>query len=1153
MRGVVGGIAAAALTAAVAAALWAPAAAPADGEQLTVGVGKADTSWHVGASAGQYAGDCPAPEFPSGPPCTPVSHEDGTFDPTGHSTRRLPSYGIQSRLSARAIVVDGPAPGTGDRWALVKNDNYIPQDLVYRRAGEIIAQDRPDLGISPTNLTMSVTHDHSSPYYSSTGWGVWTFQDVFDIRFFEYEAQQMASAVEQAADGMKPARVGVDSSSFDKTHRNSMGPSVADDGTPSGYPNSDQDHDLTVIRFDDISNPSDPKPLVNLVNFQLHGEMLEGNDLISGDWVAPFERMLDRETGATTVYTQGSVGTSETERSSFHSIHERLEFTHRDYAHAEYAARLMANSAEDSWRDIADDSPDPGDKYISFNSFGSSPTVQMADHWYPGPLTHPYPGVSNCRTDSALHGDPRYPIVGLPDCENIDGALGNIGLPGPGDTGLYPQDPGLSTDDFQSQGIPVPENYGAPAYTGLEEDIDVHLQAVRIGGLLLPVCSCEQWWDQSRNIELRTDKIAGDETLPGNLGYDWGAQCTEDGNGTYTPEGDGTGTWHCPDPRNTSSQLGPLSDHLVKRMRAQVNNPANGWDDLANVATADSEPTDATQIKGNYTHDDSPENAALGYDLTVPIAMSNDYNGYIASYREFQRGDHYRKALTGWGPHSSDYMASRLVTLARQFNDPGLTLPQDQQDEQFYQPKITADLAVNDARAAALGTGGSAAIHAYEATLPDDGGQAEAVDQPKDIERFGASLFTWNGGSNFTDNPVVKVQRETAPGQWEDYADQSGELPVTLKFPNLQGDTPAYLQGDQQWHWTADFEAFVAGEEDRPYNTGDRSPATPAGNYRFVVHGERRQGHAVVPYDLTSDVFQVKPWDGVLVQDFKLESDDTMSFSIGPRSTYQVAGGGINGVGGDTISSVIGPIDYPDSYAGSDPHVAKFIRDQRDFERDSNAPNDPSQLEWYCFTCTFRPWIDFGDAQSAKVTITHGDGSTEVVPAHREGDRWATSRQLQPGESAQVIAGDVLDPYGDTNEASSILSKAALPPPDADGDGVMDSEDQCPSEPGPPSNHGCPEPPPPTDGDGDGVPDSADNCPNEPGTIDNYGCPAPQQGGPSQGGSQQGGPSQQGQPASPGPDPRCATLRAKLHKLGQSGAKPGARRKVRGRLHALGC
>ena len=39
---------------------------------------------------------------------------------------------------------------------------------------------------------MAVSHNHSSPFYSSTAWGVWTFQDVFDIRFYSYYAERMA-------------------------------------------------------------------------------------------------------------------------------------------------------------------------------------------------------------------------------------------------------------------------------------------------------------------------------------------------------------------------------------------------------------------------------------------------------------------------------------------------------------------------------------------------------------------------------------------------------------------------------------------------------------------------------------------------------------------------------------------------------------------------------------------------------------------------------------------------------------------------------------------------------------------------------------------------------------------------------------------------
>ena len=105
---------------------------------------------------------------------------------------------MQSRLTARALVVEGP---DGQRVAIVKNDNYIPQDLLWRRAAQILEQG--DSGIGKSNLTMAVTHNHSSPYYSSPSWGVWAFQDVFDLRFYDYYAQRIAQAVER---GGRPAR-----------------------------------------------------------------------------------------------------------------------------------------------------------------------------------------------------------------------------------------------------------------------------------------------------------------------------------------------------------------------------------------------------------------------------------------------------------------------------------------------------------------------------------------------------------------------------------------------------------------------------------------------------------------------------------------------------------------------------------------------------------------------------------------------------------------------------------------------------------------------------------------------------------------------------------------------------------------------------------
>ncbi|HUB59604.1 MAG TPA: DUF5723 family protein [Puia sp.] len=56
---------------------------------------------------------------------------------------------------------------------------------------------------------------------------------------------------------------------------------------------------------------------------------------------------------------------------------------------------------------------------------------------------------------------------------------------------------------------------------------------------------------------------------------------------------------------------------------------------------------------------------------------------------------------------------------------------------------------------------------------------------------------------------------------------------------------------------------------------------------------------------------------------------------------------------------------------------------------------------------------------------------------------------------------------------------------DRDGDGVVDSRDECPDSAGPVELKGCP------DRDGDGVPDIHDKCPDVPGSRNFQGCPAP--------------------------------------------------------------
>jgi OmpA-OmpF porin, OOP family len=66
-----------------------------------------------------------------------------------------------------------------------------------------------------------------------------------------------------------------------------------------------------------------------------------------------------------------------------------------------------------------------------------------------------------------------------------------------------------------------------------------------------------------------------------------------------------------------------------------------------------------------------------------------------------------------------------------------------------------------------------------------------------------------------------------------------------------------------------------------------------------------------------------------------------------------------------------------------------------------------------------------------------------------------------------------------------VLPVSAAPEPDRDGDGVPDSQDRCPDQPGPAELEGCP------DRDGDGIPDIDDKCPDVPGLAKYDGCPPP--------------------------------------------------------------
>ena len=935
-------------TLAVIAALLAgvPAVAQARKEpasRVLAGVGVVDATWNVGASAGQYASDRPGIEGEAwadrlqdgeAADIDPTRLVTADFDPNVHSVKRKPSYGVQSRLSVRAIVVQGPDKPP---VALVKSDNYLAQDLLVRRVGQLL--EAQGSRVRGDRILHSATHNHSSPYYTTAAAGVWAFQDAMDLRMLEYQARAMAQAIRRGEENLKPVRMSATTVQFGEDYRNAPGGAIANDGSPTGYPQYENDDGLVVVRFDDVSGKK-PAPLALWMNYGVHPESLDGYNLISGDFVSPLQRFVERDLGAPVVFTQGGVGSSEPANDTKDTIGPGVvrAFSHYGYAQAERHARLMADKVRDAFDTIGEGKGDV--------PWSTDFAVDMFDGWVPGPVSHPYPAVSNCRTEPTVEGNPGVPVAGLPDCERPIGDSDDNASP--------------VFESLKMHGLPVPtppEQYDAPSFGALEENLRIHLQAVRLGDVLLASCSCEPQVDLVKNLESRTDDKAG------NIydGFDWSPYCDQQDNKS----------WKCPNPGLPQDKVFAdrsltVSDAAYRRMVAQVHNDAAGWDSPEYAAFANSEPADPAAIKGNFTKEEVQGLGAKGYKLTVGLGHTGDYNGYTVSYRMFMSFDHYRKALTSYGAHTADYMVTRLVRMGAALQ--GAPLPKDEP----LAVTAAADEARQEAQARALGQASSAAFEGWHATLPDDVGAPEALTQPEDITRFDAATFTWRGGNNDVDQPLVRVER-LVKGRWERYADQSGEVQTVLELPDGVQSIAAYRANQQEWKWTANFEAA----DWFPRNVTPDGQV-PTGTYRFVVSGSHRSERATRPYRLTSAPFTVRAWEGVTVAGMKVEPGGAVSFSA--ASTYP-----------------------------------------RTYESDIEAIGDDKGSP-VCKTCTFRPWASKGEITAATVVVRRASGATVRVPARLVQNRWVADTKLRPGDTATLERGAVVDSYGEINGAPASVA-----------------------------------------------------------------------------------------------------------------------------------
>jgi hypothetical protein len=958
--------------------------------RVRAGAAVVDMTPDVGYCAGQHCDVTDQPEALGG----------GEIDPFLSHKAKHRSYGVQSRLTARAVVVEG---GNGKRVALIKTDNYLPQDLLTRRVAQILAEG--DSGITHSDIMHHATHNHSSAYSSTWAWGVWIFQDLFDPRFFEQQARKMAQSIELAAADLRPARMGATTVRHTIFKGNVMGLQEADDGTPAGYPKEYGNHDLVVLRFDDISDPASPKPLAAWTAWGQHPEGLDGYDLHSADFLGPLERFVDQELGAPLVFSQSDVGSAERSGNRCHILDSDGELVRdatesfgsngrancrddiapdegvvRDwnrmgYVQAELGARYLADDIVRGFREIETIGTD--DPLTGKVAFRDDFVVDSLSGWVPGPMSHPHPSVSNCLMGPTLEGNTGVPILGLPDCERT-------GVPGENPAGAQLAQ---IVELAKAEGVPLPDHYDAPSFTGVQENLRLHLQVVRLGEVLLASCACEAQADLILNFQSRANQIEGDQFN----GFDWA--CVAEDKGLLDPDPRYADVCSLQreifDPDEFPTDIrGSLDDaQATERMRAQVHNDARGWNEPENVMAAQSEPEETERIWGNFSHEEIQELGVDGYVLPVGVGMTGDYNGYTVSYREYMNRDHYRKALTSHGPHTADYMVTQLVAMAAQLRG-GPTAPQ----EPLFALGL-ADEIRQEVMAQSLGAVTSAAYDAWLAALPQDAGPPSPHEQPGDITRFDAAYFTWRGGNTQVDNPVVAVER-LVDGSWEPFAGPAGEVQTQVRWPEgLPGVFETY-SGSHEWLWNAGFEAYGAFPE--------RLGSTPIGTYRFVAQGcindglddpasylEQQIGNlaeallpglaaelglssdgcggASRPYEVTSETFEVGQWP--------LDVSD-VAWEAG------------------RVSFVVAAIDYPRTYDSQ----FRYIREGGDH---------------ICKECTFRPWAKTGRLVEAEVQTQAGVRGAECAP--REGGGWTCSARGVPPTGGTVR---VSDQFGNTGQAT---------------------------------------------------------------------------------------------------------------------------------------
>ncbi|MFL6275630.1 MAG: neutral/alkaline non-lysosomal ceramidase N-terminal domain-containing protein [Blastocatellia bacterium] len=244
---------------------------------------------------------------------------DGIFL-AGFGDNRI-ATGKHDDLWARAIVIEsGPA-----KIAIVALDliGYYSKANYYG-LGEVQKLVDPRLGIS--DILITSTHNHEGPD-TIGAWGVNPLSDGKFPRYLRFIDRQIAKAVNQAAQAMRPAVMKLGMTTAQQT------PTIAGMQTRThGRPPAFYDEEMRVMQFFDATRSTLDRVIATFINWNTHPESMESrNTVLTSDFPHAVREAVEKQYGGTAIYVSGDIGAVEIIGDSNNRNGDRTTFDGKEY------------------------------------------------------------------------------------------------------------------------------------------------------------------------------------------------------------------------------------------------------------------------------------------------------------------------------------------------------------------------------------------------------------------------------------------------------------------------------------------------------------------------------------------------------------------------------------------------------------------------------------------------------------------------------------------------------------------------------------------------------------------------------------------------------------------------------------------------------